>query len=269
MREQKGFNYRQTADGQQVIQRKSLVPKGATLGTYINTDVPHTNAPQGREDDIYPTRLSTSTRRYQPGIYGEPTQIEKHGNRTYVGHKGQVPPKHFYPQQPPANTNTPTPQPAVKLKKGTTRRIHFHPLVWLGMGMIVMWLLWVALTNLTAFGQQTLDTWHYGLPRTFHVDAVVGHGDTSQNPTHFIAVNLNRHIVVIEIPGGDASKARIYPITTLFGDGQELTPVTLTFKDVNADGKPDMLIHIQDQTIAFINDNGEFRPQKPSEKIHL
>ena len=135
--------------------------------------------------------------------------------------------------------------------------------------MIVMFFLWVGISYVSTWGKTTLDDWHYTRPRTFQIDEVVGHSDSAANPTHFIAVNLNRHILVIEIPGGDASKARIYPITTLFGDGQELTPVTLTFKDVNGDGKPDMLIHIQDQTIAFINDNGQFRPQKPSEKIHL
>src|SRR5260221_14487904 len=70
----------------------------------------------------------------------------------------------------------------------------------------------------------------------------------------------------IEVPGGDPSKAKIYPITTLFGDGKDLTPVTLTFKDVNGDGKLDMEIHIQDQTLVMINENGGIIPPKPGEK---
>jgi hypothetical protein len=57
----------------------------------------------------------------------------------------------------------------------------------------------------------------------------------------------------------------VYAITTLFGDGEDLTPVTLSFRDVTGDGKPDMLIHIQDAVIAMINDNGSFRPAKPGE----
>ncbi len=153
-------------------------------------------------------------------------------------------------------------------KRGHTR-IRFHPLVYLGAGMIVMGFLWIGLTYLFAWGQTTLNDWHYSRPRTFQTDAVVGHGDSASNPSHFIAVNLNRHVLVIEVPGGDPSKAKIYPITTLFGDGQDLTPVTLTFKDVNGDGKLDMEIHIQDQTLVMINENGGFRPLKPGEKVHL
>jgi len=153
-------------------------------------------------------------------------------------------------------------------KRGHTR-IRFHSLVYLGAGMIVMGFLWIGLTYLFALGQTTLNDWQYSRPRTFQTDAVVGHGDSASNPSHFIAVNLNRHVLVIEVPGGDPSKAKIYPITTLFGDGQDLTPVTLTFKDVNGDGKLDMEIHIQDQTLVMINENGGFRPLKPGEKVHL
>ena len=162
-------------------------------------------------------------------------------------------------------TQRPIQQPP---KRGHTR-VHPHPLVYLGAGMIVMGLLWIGLTYAVAFVQTTLNDWHYSRPRTFQIDAVVGHDDSQQNPSHFIALNLNRHVLVIEVPGGDPSKSRIYPITTLFGDGQDLTPVTLTFKDVTGRGPLDMEVHIQDQTIVFINENGEFRPLKPGEKVHL
>src|SRR5258708_3528770 len=148
-------------------------------------------------------------------------------------------------------------------------RVRLPPLVGLGAGMIVMFFLWIALTYATTWVQTTLNDWHYSRPRTYQTDAVVGHGDSASNPSHFIAVNLNRHVLVIEVPGGDPSKARIYPITTLFGDGQDLTPVTLTFKDVNGDGKLDMEVHIQDQTLVMINENGSFRPLKAGEKVHL
>ena len=153
-------------------------------------------------------------------------------------------------------------------KRGRTR-VRWHPFVHLGAGMIVMGLLWIALTYAYAWGQTTLNDWHYNRPRTYQTDAVVGHGDSASNPSHFLAINLNRHVLVIEVPGGDPTKARIYPITTLFGDGQDLTPVTLTFKDVNGKGLLDMEIHIQDQTLVMINENGSFRPLKAGEKVHL
>jgi len=85
-------------------------------------------------------------------------------------------------------------------------------------------------------------------PGTFQIDAVVGHNDSASTPSHFIAMNLDRGATVIEIPGGDPSKAEIYPGPTLIGDGQDLTPVTLTIRDVNGDGKVELLT-VQEQRL--------------------
>ena len=90
----------------------------------------------------------------------------------------------------------------------------------------------------------------------------MGHADSVAHPSHFIALNLNGHIDVIELPGGDATHARIYTGPQLFGDNAMLTPVTLSFKDVNGDGKPDLLLHVQDQTIVFLNDGTQFKTPK-------
>jgi hypothetical protein len=135
--------------------------------------------------------------------------------------------------------------------------------------MLFMLSLVVVGNAVVSWWQTHQDDMTYGRPRTFQIDAVVGHNDSADHPSHFEAINLNRHIIVIEFPGGDVSKARSYSITTLFGSGQELTPVTLSFKDVDNDGLLDMEIHIQGQTIVFINENGQFRPQKPTERVHL
>lgn len=135
--------------------------------------------------------------------------------------------------------------------------------------MIVMMFGWLAFTTLSNWWQTTQDDWHYGRPRTFQIDAVVGHHDSQSNPSHFIALNLDRHVIVIELPGGDPSKAVIYSGPVLVGQGQDLTPVTLTFKDVNGDGKTDMLVHILDQTIVYLNDGTRFSPVKPGEQATL
>ena len=126
--------------------------------------------------------------------------------------------------------------------------------------MMVMILGWVALSAVGSWWQTTLDDWHYGRPRTFQVDAVVGHHDSTQNPSHFMAMNLKRHIIIIEIPGGDVSKSVVYSGPTLLGPGQDLTPVTLSFQDVNHDGKPDMLVNVQGNQFIFLNENGSFVP---------
>jgi len=145
----------------------------------------------------------------------------------------------------------------------------FHWTVFLGMAIFTMVVGWVLLTMVANWWQITQDDWHYGRPRTFQTDMVVGHNDSTTNPSHFLALNLNRHIEIIEFPGSDASKARIYMGPTLVGSGQELAVVTLTFKDVNGDGKMDMIVNVQDSHFVFINDNGQFRPLRPGENIQL
>ena len=136
-------------------------------------------------------------------------------------------------------------------RRSPRRSRRFHWLFFVGIGLLVML---VGYAGLSAFGSW----WHihqddstYGRPRTFQVDAVVGHNDSPQHPSHFIAVNLNRRVLVIEFPGGDVSKTIIYTGPTLLGDGQDLTPVTLTFQDRNGDGRVDMVIHILDQTFVY------------------
>src|SRR5260370_17772927 len=65
-----------------------------------------------------------------------------------------------------------------------------HPLLLLGMGMIVMLVFWTLLTLAARWVSNTCDDLHYGRPRTFQIDMAVGHSDTPANPIHFIALNL-------------------------------------------------------------------------------
>jgi hypothetical protein len=74
-------------------------------------------------------------------------------------------------------------------------------------------------------------------------------------------MNLNRHVEIIEIPGGDPSRTRIFLGPVLYGDGQDLTPVTGEVRDINGDGKLDLIVHIQNQQIIFLNDGSTFHPQ--------
>jgi hypothetical protein len=243
---------------------------GGRRSTFHRTPTRH-DAEEDEYDEVWPARLPTSTRRYtqlptqqgaatqQPrkrvvNVYDLPTNIPLRSSRTTT---------HGYALPPGQPAPRPTPvQPSHRTDH------HVHWLLLVGVGMLAMFALWVVGTGLVTWGSTQLDDWHYGRPRTFQMDARVGHDD-AVTPSHFIALNLNRHIIIIELPGGDPSKARIYTGPTLFGDGQDLTPVTLSFKDVNGDGKPDMLVHMQDQTVVFINDGTQFRPLKPGEHITL
>ena len=149
------------------------------------------------------------------------------------------------------------------------RGIRLRWLIFAALAATIMILGWMAVSAIANWWQVTQDDWHYGRPRTYQVDVVVGHSDSAAHPSHFIAINLNRHVEIIEIPGGDATKAKIYAGPILIGQGQDLTPVTLTFKDVNGDGKLDMIVNVGDSHFVYINENGAFRPARPDENIQM
>lgn len=157
---------------------------------------------------------------------------------------------------------------APSMSKGVRYARRF-PLVAIILGMAMMALLAFTISSVGSWWQMRQQDITYGRPRTFQVDTVVGHNDSATNPSHFIFLNLNRHVIIIEMPGGDSSKARIYNGPTLFGDGQDLTPVTAEFKDVNGDGKPDMVVHIQDQTLVYLNNGTQFVPLQPGQQVNL
>jgi len=154
-----------------------------------------------------------------------------------------------------------------RVQKKSKARQGAHPLLYLGVGMITMLAMWTIFTSVFSWWSTTWDDLHYGRPRTFQMDAYVGHNETAGNPSHFIAINLKGRIEIIEFPGGDGSKARIYLGPQLYGTGDDLIPVTLSFADVNGDHLPDMIIHFQSSRIVFINDKGGFRPLTPQEQI--
>ncbi len=249
--QQQGYQTRQGQRSQQHRQQQT------------NTDEETLNEEE-EYDDVWPARLPTSTRRYNAPA-DQTTWEYMQGNRKYIFHQGPPPVRQAPPQIPSPKQQPHQATYSVKLRA----RSRVHWLLIFGIGMVATLALVILGTMLVNWWSMTQDDWHYGRPRTYQTDAVVGHNDSSTNPSHFMALNLNRHVVIIELPGGGPSKAKIYAGPTLLGDGQDLTPVTLGFKDMNSDGLPDMLIHVQDQTIVMINDHGQFRPMRPGEHVAL
>jgi len=199
------------------------------------------------DEEYYVTRPHTSSRRYDL----LPEHIIQQGNRTFHVHHGSPPVLPRQQQQRRYFEEQEEPKPR-----------HVHPLVILGIAIFVMIAGWVAFTALSTWIQQKQDDWTYGqFPRTYQTDAVVGHSDSSTTPSHFIALNLNGQIIIIELPGGNAAKARSYTITTVQGN-EGNPPVKVSFQDLNADGKLDMIVTIGDPgssfTVMLFNDGTQF-----------
>ena len=132
-------------------------------------------------------------------------------------------------------------------------------LVPIGVGMLLMLVVVVLGQWVLGWVQTASDDLHYGRPRTFQLDAFVGH-ETGTVPSHFIALNLQGQIEIIELPGGDATHARMYLGPRIYGPGADLVPVRLRFVASGQEHHPDMLILFQNTQVVFHNAGGTFAP---------
>lgn len=240
------------------------------------------------DDDDAPSRMPRSARRYprQPSVcvVEEPVQNEPDTRPSGYSSTAVSIPRSPIPARSTArdlSTRQIHPQPVTRPERhteevytqplpqaGTTvlkrrQRRPLHGFVYVGAGMLLAVIVWVLCMQVTNWWQVTQDDWRYGRPRTYQVDAVVGHHDSINNPSHFIAVNLHGHIRVIEFPGGDASQAKVYIGPTIVGANQNLVVVTLSFKDVNRNHEPEMILNVGNNHFVYKNSHGQFEAEKP------
>ena len=134
-----------------------------------------------------------------------------------------------------APTTRATPMPREKPRK--------HPLFSVGIGMFLFLALvftWNVVVVPWWHGLQI--QWHYGDNQVSVMGADVGHGGTSR----FIAFDSDNDIVVVEVVN---RKYNVYIIPT--GKLQNQL-VTLSVRDVDGDGKPDLVVQIDGQEGVFV-----------------
>lgn len=212
---------------------------------------------EGDEGDYF-TRPPRSAIRHRP--------IEDEGVVTRQG----VRVAHHYHDQPIIQRRTRQQAPPTRQQydeyeeeRPARRRVRVHPnfLVFVSIGLLLLIAGWIAYAPITTAWQMHQDDITYGNPRTFQIDAVVGHGDSNSNPSHFIALNLRGRITVTEAPGGDMTKAISYHFPTVVGNTGN-PPVTIAFQDFDNDGRLDMIVRIGDPgsqvTYMMQNDGKQF-----------
>lgn len=217
---------------------------------------------KAQEPELAPAIQCTSRLSKQTGSDSVPAWKRPTATSTaYSGQRRSAPP--LAPLSLPASrsTRTHTSSPTTIHRAKTTQRVgshmtHYHPLLILGLGMMLMILLWMMLSTLLGWATTALDTLRYGNPPTYQTDVYVGHNEHPGQPSHFIALNLHRHIEIIEIEGGDPAHTRIYPGPQLYGSQDDLTPTTLSF--ITPEGKkyPNMILHIGNAQLTYTN-NGQ------------
>lgn len=222
-------------------------------------------------DELYETRMPSSVRRYHtnPPVQADTLDDLYEDEPQYIQQRRASRKMPSAPKRTTKPTTVSTIAEAAPEYRAAEAKLEYStdalpgprrfPLVHVVIGMVIMIVLVMSLSLFFSWWQGYQDDLHYGRPRTSQLDAVVGHNDSPEHPTHFIFLNLNRHVQIIEIPGGDASKMRVFIGPVLFGDGQDLTPVTGEIRDIN--GHKDLIVHIQNQEIVFINDGNTFHSQ--------
>jgi hypothetical protein len=208
--------------------RRASLPPEERTASYHHTG---TRAGMHPEDNPY----SSATRSYHAPTTGTYIEVDEEGEDVYT--------------RPPTRTSARRYDLAPYAKRGERRteelaRQGKHPLLYIGISLVIMVVFLCAYTLIPPAFQKWQDDRVYGYPRTFQTDANVGHAGTE----HFIALNNHGTIEVIEIPNypSPANQTRLYIIVRLTNQGADLVPATLSFPDVNGDGKPDMQVTVLD-----------------------
>jgi hypothetical protein len=135
-----------------------------------------------------------------------------------------------------------------------------HGSVYIGLTLLCMVVGFVLFSALATWWQHTDDYLHYGVPRTSQMDAVVGRQDSAARPSHFLALNLDGHLSVIEMQGGDLGKTVIYAGPIIYGQGADLVAVTLSVAH-DQRGQPELVLHYQNNEVILYN--GSHRRKRP------
>jgi hypothetical protein len=128
---------------------------------------------------------------------------------------------------------------------------------------------YVLLSAALQWGQVKMDDMQYGRPRTTQMDAYVGQNEAGGVPSHFIAMNLNRRVTIIEMQGGDPTKVNTIIGPYLFGQGEDLTPVQIAAQDVNGDNKADLVVTVNNEQLLYLNDGTNFTLATPEERAAI
>ncbi|MBX0327793.1 hypothetical protein K2Z83_08900 [Oscillochloris sp. ZM17-4] len=144
------------------------------------------------------------------------------------------------------------------------------PIAYLITGVLAMLAIYVLVGAAVSWAQVRIDDIRYGRPRTTQIAGLVGHGpESASQPTRLIGMNIDRQVVVLELPAGDSSQVRSLPGPYLFGANEDLTPVLLSLRDMDRDGLDDLIIDVRNEQIVYLNRDGSFRLPTPDEQQQL
>jgi hypothetical protein len=158
-------------------------------------------------------------------------------------------------------------------------RRRWHPLVWVGVTLLGVLLLWQATTSgASLLATHLSDPGTYGETGGNSIFAVLGGGDSSTSPTKILALNNDGRVELLIIVANDPAKAHLWTgpdLATLgFPDPQQAV-VNVQAGDFQHSGKTDLQVTVYadqfDRPLHRINvvfylyndGQGHFTPQQP------
>ena len=160
----------------------------------------------------------------------------------------------FVVLSPRASKGKPEPKPQRMGRQNPNRG---DPLVLVGVGMLVTVVVLLVSQVVVPWGMKAADDVQYGYPRTTQEDHYVGH-EQGGTPSHFVAMNLQGQITVVELPGGNLKGAQLLVGPRLLGPGADLAPVRLDF--VGERKHPDLEVVVQGVQVRFHNTGKTYVP---------
>ena len=71
------------------------------------------------------------------------------------------------------------------------------------------------------------------------------------------------------ITGGDSTKVNTIVGPYLFGQGEDLTPITMAAQDLNGDNMADLIVSVKSEQLLYLNDGTTFRLATPEERAAI
>jgi len=222
--------------------------------------VSKTSQPYFEQDDEYddppPTQIQRGVTTH---VTSEHLPVVMHEGVKYIAHEGtlvRIPKQRTQQHQlrQPSQQRTVVDSSVVSHVK---RQKEYSRLLYIGIGMMLMLVLYVSGNLLIVLISNTYNDVVYGRPRVSHVSQVVGHHDSDSNPSQFTCMNNNNVISVTEQPGGDATHAKVYTVAKMMN--QPLVPCTISFSNIVDGKKAYMIVSIGNNQFSYENTGSEFK----------
>ena len=152
--------------------------------------------------------------------------------------------------------------------KPRRRGLRTHPMSSAILATLAVLVAYQLLSSAVFWVQLRLDDLRYGYPRSCQLDGYVGFGEVNGLPTHFIALNLHRQVMIYAIAGSDPTHVLTIKGPYLFGTNAQYVPVRLRLIDVTGDRYPDLVLDVDHQHVVYVDEPrlGTFRPLLAQER---